>query len=417
MADGLMANPYAGLLNLGLSPEQAQAEVDRQRALQFANLNPQQRMASGIYGGLTQVARALGAKDPMLEQASQMRELAQQFDTTTAEGLMQYAQALQRSGNMQAAQAAAMQAREVMAKEAKIGSEQALTQQRQRERAAADPREQFIRARAADYTPDSLQEFARTGDYSKLTVLTKEDKATKPPADFLTTAVELGFGEKTRIGDYSPAQVAQINKKIFDNSVAKATAARPQVNVDTKGPSAFAQELGKEDAKAVVQARNKRDTAISELQTLDRAIGLSNAPVISGSLADLRLDVLNFLDTAGILGGRPKQQLVNSQQFQKETGDLVLAKIKALGANPSNADREFVAKIVPSLNTSAEARRQLLDYLQKRAQQVVEETSRLEDYAVKNNSLRGYKPKIELIKGGAGPGTTSKGTSYQIVED
>ncbi len=80
MADGLMANPYAGLLNLGLSPEQAQAEVDRQRALQFANLNPQQRMASGIYGGLTQVARALGAKDPMLEQASQMRAMAQQCD-------------------------------------------------------------------------------------------------------------------------------------------------------------------------------------------------------------------------------------------------------------------------------------------------------------------------------------------------
>ena len=119
MADGLMANPYAGLLNLGLSPEQAQAEVDRQRALQFANLNPQQRMAAGIYGGLTQVSRALGAKDPMLEQASQMRQIAQQFDTTTAQGLMQYAQALQQSGNVQGAQAAAMQARQMMEQEAK----------------------------------------------------------------------------------------------------------------------------------------------------------------------------------------------------------------------------------------------------------------------------------------------------------
>lgn len=119
MADGLMANPYAGLLNLGLSPEQAQAEVDRQRALQFANLNPQQRMAAGIYGGLTQVSRALGAKDPMLEQASQMRQMAQQFDTTTAQGLMQYAQALQQSGNVQGAQAAAMQARQMMEQEAK----------------------------------------------------------------------------------------------------------------------------------------------------------------------------------------------------------------------------------------------------------------------------------------------------------
>lgn len=413
MADGLMNNPYLGLLNMGLSPEQAQAQIDERRAMEFANMNPQQRMAAGIYQGITGIGRALGAKDPMLEQASQIRALQQQFDTQTAEGMAGFARALESLNPMLARQAAA-EARKMRAEEADIASKQALTKSRMREN---DPRELFIRANADKYTPASIQTFASSGNYSDLKESTKEDKATKPPADFLTTAVELGFGEKTRIGDYSPAQVAQINKKIFDNSVAKATASRPQVNVDTKGPSAFAQELGKEDAKAVVQARNKRDTAIAELQTLDRAIGLSNAPVVSGSLADLRLDVLNFLDTAGILGGRPKQQLVNSQQFQKETGDLVLAKIKALGANPSNADREFVAKIVPSLNTSAEARRQLLDYLQKRAQQVVEETSRLEDYAVKNNSLRGYKPKIELIKGGAGPGTTSKGTSYQIVED
>lgn len=128
MADGLMANPYAGLLNLGLSPEQAQAEVDRQRALQFANLNPQQRMAAGIYQGITGIGRALGARDPMLEQASQMRALAQQFDTTTAEGLMQYAQALQRAGNMQAAQAAAAQAQQVMLRQEQLGETRAKAQ-------------------------------------------------------------------------------------------------------------------------------------------------------------------------------------------------------------------------------------------------------------------------------------------------
>jgi hypothetical protein len=128
MADGMMANPYAGLLNLGLSPEQAQAEVDKQRALQFANLNPQQRMAAGIYGGLTQVSRALGARDPMLEQASQMRAMAQQFDTTTAEGLMQYAKALQQAGNMQGAQAAAAQAQQVMLRQEQLGETKAKAQ-------------------------------------------------------------------------------------------------------------------------------------------------------------------------------------------------------------------------------------------------------------------------------------------------
>lgn len=399
MADGLMNNPYLGLLNMGLSPEQAQAQIDEQRAMQFANMNPQQRRAAGIYQGITGIGRALGAKDPMLERASQMRALAQQFDTTTPDGLMQLAQALNQAGDTQGAEAVAARARQAMAQVADIETKQALTQQRLREKAAADPREQFIRARAADYTPDSLQEFARTGDYSKLNVLTKEDKATKPPADFLSTAVELGFGEKTRIGDYSPAQVAQINKKIFDNSVAKATASRPQVNVDTKGETAFSQAMGTADAKRVTEARTARDAALSELKTLDKAMDLSSKPLVSGSVSAQRLGILNFLDTAVGLGGRTKQELVNSQQFEKITGDLVLDKIKKLGANPSNADREFIARIVPSLTTSPEARSQLLQYLKKRAQDVVAESDALEQYAVKNKGLSGYRATTSISWG------------------
>ena len=113
MADGLM-NPYSSLLNMGLSPEQAQAQIDERRAMEFANMNPQQRMAAGIYQGITGIGRALGAKDPMLEQASQMRALAQQFDTNTAEGMMQFSQALQRMGNTQAARQAAQDAQQIM---------------------------------------------------------------------------------------------------------------------------------------------------------------------------------------------------------------------------------------------------------------------------------------------------------------
>jgi hypothetical protein len=54
----------------------------------------------------------------MLEQASQLRQLAQQFDTTTAEGMMQYANAL-RQINPQAAQQAAMEAQKMMQTETK----------------------------------------------------------------------------------------------------------------------------------------------------------------------------------------------------------------------------------------------------------------------------------------------------------
>jgi len=58
---------------------------------------------------------------------------------------------------------------------AKIGSEQALAGQRSRERAAADPVEQFIRANAKDFTPASLKAYKDSnGDPS---VLEPKDKA------------------------------------------------------------------------------------------------------------------------------------------------------------------------------------------------------------------------------------------------
>lgn len=141
MADGMMGNPFLGLLNQGMSPEQAQAEVDRQRALQFANLNPQQRVAAGIYEGITGIGRALGARDPMLEQASQLRQLASQFDTTTAEGMMQYANAL-RQINPQAAQQAAVEAQKMMQQQAVLGKTLA-------EQAKAVAGEKEIRGRTA----------------------------------------------------------------------------------------------------------------------------------------------------------------------------------------------------------------------------------------------------------------------------
>lgn len=134
MADGLMANPYIGLLNMGMSPEQAQAQIDEQRALQFANLNPQQRIASGIYKGITQIGRALGSRDPMLEQASQIRALQQQFDTNTAEGMAGFARALASINPALSAQAGQM-AQQALLREEQLGETRAKAQKARAEAA------------------------------------------------------------------------------------------------------------------------------------------------------------------------------------------------------------------------------------------------------------------------------------------
>lgn len=261
MADGLMNNPYLGLLNMGLSPEQAQAQIDEQRAMQFANMNPQQRMAAGIYQGITGIGRALGARDPMLEQASQMRALAQQFDTTTAEGLMQYAQALQQAGNMQAAQAAAAQAQQAMLRQEQLGETRAKAQKARAEAGRTQlsiEQENRLRDELAklpdDATDDDVAKIVRKyGDPDKIlkSIETRQAAATARQERFdarereirlqtegrIQVAQQMGANaaEVARIRADSAEQIAQLRKDMQEGKQAKPTAGDRKALADAQG--------------------------------------------------------------------------------------------------------------------------------------------------------------------------------------
>lgn len=213
------------MINAGATPEQVMGQMADAKALVFAQLSPEQQVSYNVGRGFRNLGQGVASlfgveapMDPVLQQASKIRGLASQFDISTAEGMMQYAKALQ-SVNPALAQQAATKAREMELTEAKIGSEKALATQRGREREGADPRQQFVRANADKYTPESLDAYINSGKFSDLKPLTKEEKGVKPPADFLTVAVELGFGEKNKIGDYTAEQVKAINQTLLDRSV------------------------------------------------------------------------------------------------------------------------------------------------------------------------------------------------------
>jgi len=158
MADGMMSNPFLGLLNQGMSPEQAQAEVDRQRALQFANLNPQQRVAAGIYEGITGIG-------------------------TTAEGMRQFANAAS-SINSQASQQAAMQAQQMAQMEAKTS----LVRQQAVREEAKNVREVRLQEELAKLPPNPSDDDVRNvmikfGDPDKLVAAIEKKNAAKLAAD------------------------------------------------------------------------------------------------------------------------------------------------------------------------------------------------------------------------------------------
>jgi hypothetical protein len=83
-----------------MSPQEMQSQLLNQRATQFAQLDPNQQLGMMAYkagsGIGTGLAGAFGVdvQDPMIRRASKLRELAGQFNTNTAAGLRQMADAL-----------------------------------------------------------------------------------------------------------------------------------------------------------------------------------------------------------------------------------------------------------------------------------------------------------------------------------
>ena len=91
-------------------------------------------------------------------------------------------------------------------------------------------------------------------------------------------------------------------------------------------------------------------------------------------------------------------RLATSQQYQKVAGDVILSTLGGrLGSGFSNADRDFIASLVPQLETNPEARRQLIKYMQTKNQEIIDDSQRLEDYAREKRGLKGFKYKIPFL--------------------
>jgi hypothetical protein len=104
-----MATDIVGGL-FGITPEMYQQQMSQQGLQEGASLGQMSPDAFGrsmLYAGGAQLGRgiggAMGGQDPQLQLISRRTALAKQFDINSPEGLSQYAQALQQSGDVQGA--------------------------------------------------------------------------------------------------------------------------------------------------------------------------------------------------------------------------------------------------------------------------------------------------------------------------
>lgn len=404
--------------------QQQQMQQDQELAMRQAQLGAGQGLmyqaaSAGQRAGRS-IAGLFGVEDPKLKEASARQELKNAIsaqwdgqDPVVAYKIM--AKEAARLGLTQEAISAAAQVKaaeesKTMGElkrgllEAQIGKTGA--QKTQAEALAEKARKEQTtnpigKVDPDKFTPESIQTFSETGNFTDLVVRPeKKDQFSEPypitGADGKPILVQLNL--QTR-------KVVPID-----------TASRVNVSASANLPPQeleFQKQIGKDDANAVTKARELRTTAIGELNSLNEMATRNQQNITSGTFASGRVGVANFFNTIGLLGANDVKKLANSEAYTKSAGDLVLAKIKSLGSNPSNADREFIVRIVPQLENSPQARAELISYLQKRANDVIKESSSLESYARQNKGLSGYVPTVPLT---ISPQTTKKASDMTDQE-
>lgn len=186
---------------------------------------------------------------------------------------------------------------------------------------------------------------------------------------------------------FNPDGTPNLSFQGYEVGKARAGAARNSQTVINAGPKEFEKELGQLDAKQLGKYRDNAETAQSLLGTVANLREAEKMGAYSGGGADTRLAVSSMIE--GWTGIAPKG-LVGSQIYNAEANKLILDRVKALGANPSNADREFIQKTVPQLATSAEARKQMADWMERTAMKSIDLYQQADAYARKNSGLGGF---------------------------
>jgi hypothetical protein len=411
-----MATQDSMVAGLFTTPEQYQ-EQQRQalynQAVAEAKLDPYQQarvnLQTGVQGLAQTGAGMMGVEDPQMKARSVLQELAGKYDTNTSGGVAALATELQQRGMQQQAMILGQRALDMRKTEAEAQAKTAekLTNEQKNAAAGAD-------ASGAERGTTAWSNTYKT----ELARLTAGNKG--------ANIKEIGVAEGTRqpvyfdVGTDTQFVVRQDPKdptkqvRVPFNGGVDRTTAKTTVDARNVGENAFVKQLAELDAKRVADAANTREAAIGELDNLQKMANLNKQEMVTGTFASGRTAVGNLFGTIGIASNKDKLAVANSEQYEKYAGNLLLDKIKKLGTNPSNTDREFIAKIIPQLENSAQARQELINYMAQKAQAVISETTRLDDYAREKRGLTGFKPTIPLVSTGGVAGLSDDELIRQI---
>ena len=219
-----------GLFGGMASPEEMQRQMLEQKAAKFAELTQNQQLSSMGYKGGANLGQGLASafgvdiQDPTIKKATMLRQLASQYNTNTAKGLRDMAEALRTSGDpesafqlTQRAMAMDMEAQKARKEEAEISLKGAQTSKTGQETQELSDKQAGKNARVQLLKDAGLGESEAMGIASNDTAFAKyiENKKVPVPSEYAVQAQKLGYTAKPYLSDYTPDQVKQMEKGVF----------------------------------------------------------------------------------------------------------------------------------------------------------------------------------------------------------
>lgn len=380
-----------------MSPQEMQSQLLNQRAAQFAQMAPDQQLGMMAYkagsGVGTGLANAFGVdvQDPTIRRATKLRELAGQYNTNTAAGLRQMADAL-RTQDPDMALQLSQRAAAMDLEAAKLSSENALTIQRTREKEAADPFQKLVQS--GKYTPESLAKYRDSQNPADLVLATKESKTSYgAEAD---RAAKANFGKD--FADLTQAEAKAIDNLLEARGVTKAKAGAVVLPGVTKAGDVVGL---RKDVQAITKPYQEQSDAAGD------AIDFANMAIKSN----------NFSAVSSL-----------SRSLAKAAGETQLSRadVESFGIDPSlvgyvSDTLKRLATGTPTVDTLTKLR-QLAEALKKKADTRIklEEDQTIEVARASGqfteDQLKLFRRRPAQAKGG-NTRTTRSGVTYTVGDD
>jgi hypothetical protein len=333
----------------GVTPESLQRQRQqqlRQEAMDFASISdPFQQANFAIYQGAGNLARGvggmLGAQDPELMRVRQRQELLQGVNPADPASLREAAQRAMEANDFQAAQLFSDRALSAETSQAKLASEQALTNQRNRERAAADPLQQLIRT--GKYTTASVAKYQTTGNVADLE-LNKE--TTKSASELGKLIAERDALDPVKNASEIKAYNDKIKKLTTGKSLGEEIAAglSPTLSAISKQQS---EKAGAAGGTAVGKQSAEVQGKYDALTSLKEALDVVDRGIYAGGYGPMQEAMAKY--SGGVIGN--KNRLVNTEEFRSLIGNVVIPRLQDFGGNDSVEELKYLRSVLAGETT------------------------------------------------------------------